>query len=136
MAHLKRGVADSYGIAVKQPAVRFEFLDRTEAEHAGLPFKLVDPETLVLMRAFDGHAMAARQFRAAGAVIQMAVGEQYLLKPGGAFGQCHLDLLQVAAGIDYRCPPRSLAHQQGTVLLERGDRNDCQLHRRLAAIAR
>ena len=59
----------------------------------------VDPESVLLVRAFDRHADLLGENAGAAAMIDMAVGEQDLLDRDAGLARSGLEARQVAAGI-------------------------------------
>ena len=72
---IKRQIADGYSVAVDQPAVRLKTM-RLHAITRAVIVELIDPETVVLMRAFNLQAQFLRQNPRLPAMVKMAVRHQ------------------------------------------------------------
>lgn len=125
---LERFVAELHGIAVVQPAIGLECIGGREAEALALRGQLLDPETLVFLRALDRHAVARGERLCARAVINVPVREQHLLDLHVLSGDFLFDQFEIAAGIDDGGAPRLFADEQRAVLLERRDRDERDFH--------
>jgi len=77
---------------------------------------------------FDRQTEFVRQLRRPATVIEMAMGEQDFLQLHALRLHRVEDPIEVPTGIDHRSLLGLLAHQQRAVLLQRGDRNDCDFH--------
>ena len=80
------------------------------------------------MGALDADAKRLGQFGGTASMVEMAMGEQDFLQVRPGFRQCRLDEIEVAARVYHRRTVGPFAHQQGTVLLKRGDGNDGNFH--------
>ena len=133
---LQRLFAEADDVAVDQPAVGLEGLQRRKAEGAALRRQLIDPELVVAVRAFQRYPVAARILGRLTAVVDVAVREEHLLQPCAHLGERLVDAIEVAARIEGRRPPGAGADQQRAVLLERRHRHDRQLQGwRIARVA-
>ena len=126
--NLERLIAELNRVAVLQPAVRFERLRCREAETRALGGQLIDPETLVGMRAVDRDAVVRGQGFRAGAMIDVTVREENLFDRYVLPLDLILDDLEIAAWIDNGGASRRLANEQRAVLLERGDGDQSDFH--------
>jgi hypothetical protein len=59
-------------------------------------------------------------------MIDMAVGQQDLLDRHPGLSSCSFQPGQIAARIDERCAHRRSAPEQGAILLQRRNRDDCR----------
>ena len=90
----------------------------------------LDPEAVVLVRAFDRHAKLFGEDAGRAAMVDMAVGQQDLLDRDAGLRRRRLEPRQIAAGIDEGAAHRRRAPQQGAILLQRRHRDDRRAQRR------
>src|SRR5690606_33115031 len=127
--HLETLGAELDGVAILEPTIRFEGLQPCEAETLALLRQLIDPERIFALRAFERHAEALRELGRLSAVIDVTVREEDLLEARTGLRERGLDALEIAARIEDGGAIRLLADEQRTVLHERRDGNDQELHR-------
>ncbi len=72
MEDIEREVADRDRVAVDEPAIRLEGL-AGDAVFMALGSRLLDPETVLLMRSLDGDAKFLREDAGLAAMIDVAV---------------------------------------------------------------
>ena len=130
MVHVEAERADRHGVAVHQPAVRFEHL-AADAVIAAVILQPRDPEAVRLVRPFDRHAELVAEDLGRAAMVDMAVGEEDLLDLHLVLRRRRLQPVEVAAGIGEGALHRLGAPEEGGVLLERRDGHDDGLEGRL-----
>lgn len=121
-------LADGHGIAVDQPAARFE----RHPAHAILATVLgepVDPEPIGLVRSLDPDAELGGELAREAAMVDMAMGDQDLLDRDFVLLRRRAQPVEIAAGIDEGAAHRLRAPEQAAILLERRDRHDRHAHR-------
>ena len=128
VGHFQIDIAEMHGIAVVQPAIRLEGLQRRHAKALPLSGQLIDPELVINMRPLDLHAMAARKLGGLTAMIDMPMGQQDLLELAARGLERLVDAIEVAARVDRHRLPGGLIDQDRAVLLKRGHWHDHQFH--------
>jgi hypothetical protein len=93
--------------------------------------QLLDPEAVVLVRAFDRNAKLLGENAGTAAMVDVAVGQQDFLDRDARLRGRRLEPRQVAARVDERAAHRRGAPQQGAILLQRRHRDYRGLERRL-----
>lgn len=121
--HIETQRADLDRIAVFQPAIRRERLDRREPEQLGLTRQQIKPELLVALRALDGHTERVAQFRRRADVVEMAVGEQDFFQCEAAFPHFGQQTFGLAARVDQRRAAGGVPHQRAVLLIGRDGEN-------------
>ncbi len=122
--HLEAGLAELQHITVVQPAIWGEAARALHAPVGGRRLDLVDPELVVLVRAFDGQSGAFAQIGRAATVIQVPVGDPDLLQRQPARAHQLDQPLGLGPGIDDRRLVGPGAPDQGAVLPKRRHRHD------------
>ena len=125
--HVERQFAHRHRVAMLQPAVRREaFCDHPPAR--AVIIQLVDPEAVILVRAFDFEAQLLGQHPGLPAMVEMPVGDEDLLQRDACLGDALLELVEIPARIDQRAFHGLSAPDQRAVLLQRCHRNDRGAH--------
>ena len=104
------------------PAVGGKCAAGREAHLLGLHRQHVDPEFVVLVRAFDGQVQAFGQLGDHPDMIKMAVGHQQLFQRDTFGLDGSEQLLGFAAGINQRAAHAVLVPDQAAILLKRSNR--------------
>ena len=116
--------ADGDGIALGEPAIRRDRSGIVEAvTRAGLG-QGVEQEPVRLVRPLDGDAEPLLQLGGAAGMVDMAMRQQDLLDLDALRVDRGLDPIQITSGIDHSADLGGVVPNQGTILLERGDRDD------------
>src|SRR3546814_8811676 len=96
----ERQFTHRHGVAILQPAVRFE--RHTQYTVAGtVLFQPVDPEFVGDVRSLDPHPELVGEQLGGAAMVDMAVGEQYLLDRHALRSEEHTSELQSLMRISY-----------------------------------
>ncbi len=129
MSYLQYLITELHLVTFLQPSVRHKGLAWGKA-YLGTPLRQgVEQEAVVLVRPLHRQTEVARHAANCAGMIEMAVGNEYLLQ-GGIGIACHLeDAFGVTTGIDQHRPAAGFATRQGTVLLVCRDRNDRDIHK-------
>ena len=128
MDHVEREVADGHRISVFQPAIRLKAFG-LHAPFAAIIIQLRDPEAIVLMRAFNGHAQLLGEDARLPAMVEMPVRHEQLFNRYALFGGGPHQQRQVATRIG-KGPAHGLCTpDEAAILLQRGDRNNGGLKR-------
>ena len=75
MNNVERQIADSHGVSVNQPAVGLKTM-RFHAIARAVIVQLLNPKTVVLMRAFDFQAQFLGEHSGLPAMVEMAMRDQ------------------------------------------------------------
>lgn len=134
--HLQLLLSETDGIAVLKPAIRLKGIEACESEAPPLLGQLLDPESISLLWSLKRYAVPVGINRRLTTMIDVAVGKKDLFQLGPRTRQRLVNLIKVTARIDRRGPTAMLTDQQRTVLHERRNRHDKQLHDGLAASGR
>src|SRR5256885_11299401 len=116
VAHVEGELADPDLIAVVEPARRLEWA-AVDPVLGTFDSQLLDPESILLVRALDRHAQLFGENAGAAAMVDMAVGQQDLIDRDARLARSRFEARQVAAGIDEGAAHRLGAPQQGAILL-------------------
>ena len=78
MQDIKLNLAELNLIPVKQPAIRCKGSHVRKTEHLALFWHPLDPETIFLMRPFNGHLDLLKKRRNTASMVNMPMRDQYL----------------------------------------------------------
>ena len=120
---IQREIADRNRVAFDQPAIRLE-RNAGNAIVAPILIESRNPETICLMRAFNGHAKLIGQRLGLAAMINMAVGQDDLLHRHAMLRRRRLQPRKITARINKGTAHCRGAPDQGAVLLKRSDRHN------------
>ena len=125
--HIECKIADRHCIAIFQPAIRLKTF-RMHPIFAAIIAELRDPETILFMRAFNGHAELLGKNSRLATMIEVPMGEKDFLNRHTVLRSGGFQLIEIAARIRKGSAHRFGAPDQAAILLQRRHRNDRGFH--------
>ena len=125
--HIECKIADRYRIAILQPTIRLKRF-RIHPVFAAIIAELRNPEAILLMRAFNGHAEFPGQNSRLAAMIKVAMGEEDFLNRHAVLRSSSFELVEITTRISKGTAHSFSAPDQAAILLQRRHRNNRGFH--------